>query len=274
MAAKNIIVLTLVVPIVLGVLGVGGYYGYNALIKQEANNNKDLEKFGLAVLPQSTSAPSATDEKERHAIYQQSTGVLGTTQEVATFADEKLSPTQKVIRGLMSDKEVLLEEKKKLNEDIDTLKARIAELEEYKRLNQHFAPDKISAELAKVKARLKKHLLNSTSAARFNNRQIEIISGASAVEYDKFIRRNRMILSDFQREELVSIYLPEFAFCLGDGVDIAANSASEERKLVRFFEEQDITLLTTALKQDLDTVLTPCQEALHEQLAKYTPGTP
>lgn len=274
MAVKKVIILALVVPITLAVVGVGGYFGYSALMKQDANNNKDLEKFGLAVLPQSTSGPLTTDEKERRTVYQQSTGVLGTTQEVATFVDEKLSATQKVIRGLMSDKEQLLEEKKDLNQDINTLQARIAELEEYKRLNEHFAPDKINEELAKVKARLKKHLLNSTSAARFNNRQIEIISSASTVEYDKFIRRNRMILSDFQREELISIYLPEFAFCLGNGVDIAANSAAEERKLARFFAERDISLLTTALKQDLDTVLTPCQEALHQQLAKYTPGKP
>ncbi|WP_370298488.1 hypothetical protein [Pontibacterium sp.] len=272
MTVKKILVLTVVVPVVLGVLGVGGYYGSQALMQNDAANNKDLEKFGLAVLPQSPNPQPTLSEKEQQAIYQQSTGVLGATQEVATFANDKLSPTQKVIKGLMSDKEQLVKDKEELSDEITQLKARIAELEEYKRLNEHFAPDKISEELTKVKARLKKYLLNSPSAARFNNRQIDIVSSASTVEYDKFIRRNRLILSDFQREELVNIYLPEFAFCLGDGVDIAANSAVEERDLVRFFETQDISLLKPALRQDLDTVLTPCQEALHEQLAKFTPG--
>lgn len=260
----------LVVPITLGVLGVGGYFGYNALMKQEETNNKDLEKFGLAVLPQ-TPAPETPLEKERQAIYQESTGVLGATQEVASFPDEKLSPTQKVIKGLMGDKENLMEEKRELEDEIHALKVRIAELEEYKRLNEHFAPDKIDEELRKVKARLKKHLLNSPSAARFNNRQIEIISAASTEEYNKYIRRNRLILSDFQREELIGIYLPEFAFCLGDGVDMAANSAIEERNLALFFNDGDISVLAPALRKDLETVLAPCQNALHDQLAKFSP---
>lgn len=272
MAVKKILLFAVVVPVVLGALGVGGYYASQALMQNDAANNKDLEKFGLAVLPQAPSQPVAEDDKEVQDIYKKSTGVLGASQEVATFANEKLSPTQKVIKGLMSDKEQLVKDKAELADEIEQLKARVAELEEYKRLNEHFAPDKIGEELAKVTARLKKYLLNSPNAARFNNRQIDIVSSASAVEYNKFIRRNRMILSEFQREELVSIYLPEFAFCLGDGVDIAANSALEERNLARFFETQDLSLLTPALKQDLETVLTPCQEALHEQLAKFTPG--
>ncbi|MDI3325981.1 hypothetical protein QKW35_16500 [Pontibacterium granulatum] len=272
MTTKKILVLAIVTPIVLGVLGVGGYYGSQALMQNDAANNKDLEKFGLTVLPKSPTPTPTQDDEELKDIYKKSTGVLGATQEVATFADDKLSPTQKVIKGLMNDKDQLVQDKEELYDEIAQLKAKIAELEEYKRLNEHFAPDKISEELAKVKARLKKNLLNSPSAARFNNRQIDIVSSASAVEYDKFIRRNRLILSDFQREELVNIYLPEFAFCLGDGVDIAANSAVEERDLVRFFETQDISILKPALRQDLDTVLTPCQEALHEQLSKFTPG--
>ena len=272
MSTKKILTFAVVVPIVLGVLGVGGYYGSQALMQNDAANNKDLEKFGFAVLPNVSSTTPTQDDQELKDIYQKSTGVLGATQEVATFADETLTPTQKVIKGLMSDKEQLVKDKEELNDEITQLRAQIAELEEYKRLNEHFAPDKISEELTKVKARLKKYLLNSPSAARFNNRQIDIVSSASAVEYDKFIRRNRLILSDFQREELVSIYLPEFAFCLGDGVDIAANSAVEERDLARFFETQDISILKPVLRQDLDTVLTPCQEALHQQLAKFTPG--
>ncbi len=267
MKTTKLVMLAVGVPVLLGILGTGGYFTYEALIKQDQANNKDLEKFGLTILPHAPTPPPK--EEETKNIYKESTGVLGATQQVASFPDEKLNPTQKVIRGLMTDKENLIEEQNALRDEIDALNARIAELEEYKRLNEHFAPDSIAEELAKVKAKLKQYLLNSPSAARFNNRQIEIMSSASTVEYDKFIRRNRLILSDFQRDELVNIYLPEFAFCLGDGVDIAANSAAEERSLARFFEENDISLLRPALRRDLDTVLKPCQSALHEQLARF-----
>lgn len=271
MATKKIIMLAVVLPVTLAVLGVGGYFGYNAMIKQDAKNNKDLEKFGLAVLPQTTTPITRTPE-EQHAIYQESTGILGASQQVASFPDEKLNPTQKVIRGLMSDKEALLAEQDELKAHIEELNTRIAELEEYKRLNEHFAPDSMDEELSKVKAKLKKALLNTPSASRFNNRQIDIMSAASTAEYEKFIRHNRLILSEFQRDELVRLYLPEFAFCLGDGVDLATNSASEERLLTRFFESPETTELPAVLLKDFETVLKPCQGLLHDRLAKYSPG--
>ena len=95
MSTKKILVLAIVVPVVLGVLGVGGYYGSQALMQNDAANNKDLEKFGFAVLPHASAPTPTQSEEELKDIYKKSTGVLGATQEVATFADDKLSPTQK-----------------------------------------------------------------------------------------------------------------------------------------------------------------------------------
>lgn len=270
MTTKKLIILAVTVPFILGALGTGGYFTYNALVKQEATNKKDLEKFGLAVIPQTSRPPSLTAD-EQHEIYRDSTGILGGAQKTASFPEEKLSATEKVIRSLILDKKNLIAEQQVLRNEMATLHSRIAELEEYRQLNKHFAPETIAQELVKVRATLKKYLLNAPSAARFNNRQIDIMSAASATEYDKFIRRNRLILSDFQRDELVNLFLPEFAFCLGDGIDVATNSAAEERNLARFFEKNDISLLKPALRQDLDTILKPCQSTLHEQLATYTP---
>ncbi|MGB0468422.1 MAG: hypothetical protein ACPGF7_12960 [Pontibacterium sp.] len=257
MTIKKLIVLAVILPTALGLLGIGGYFGYHALIKQSASNQKELEKFGLAVLPE-PSLPEGT------------AGATGSVLSSPTFSKNKLTATQRVIQGLMADKENLINEQQGLREENATLKTRIAELEEYQRLNEHFAPQTLVEELRVVKRKLKKQLQNNPGAARFNNRQIDIVSNASVVEYEKFIRRNRLILSNFQQDELIHIYLPEFAFCLGDGVDVATNSPTEERNLARFFSENDPDVLNTALRRDLDTVLKPCQVDLYENLAKYS----
>ena len=65
MTVKKILVLTVVVPVVLGVLGVGGYYGSQALMQNDAANNKDLEKFGLPFFPTRPSPATPTQERRR-----------------------------------------------------------------------------------------------------------------------------------------------------------------------------------------------------------------
>ncbi len=255
MQTKKIITFVIVVPLILAVLGIGGFLAYNEMQGQHEQNLKDLEKFGFTVLPTST--------------YTESTGELGEIQVPSTFTEEKLTPTQKVIKGLMADKEALLEEQKSLNQQIDDLKAEIATLEEYKKLNEHFAPLTIAEEVASVEKQLKRLLVDMPDARRFSNLQIEAMSAASGNEYKKFIGGKRLILSDIEREALVEQYFPEFAFCIGDGIEIAANSPREERLITSFFRRPADSPLTINLKADLDVVIKPCQSALYARLAEY-----
>ncbi|WP_299177462.1 hypothetical protein [uncultured Neptuniibacter sp.] len=255
MKAKSIIIFAIVVPIVLILLGGGGYFAYNEMQGQHEKNLKDLEKFGFTVLPTST--------------YTESTGELGNKQLPATFAESKLTPTQKVIQGLMNDNEQLLEEQKALKSQIDGLKAEVAALENYKKLNEHFAPLTITEEIAEVEKQLKTLLIDLPDARRFSNLQIEAMSAASGNEYKKFIGGKRLILSETEREALVRDYMPEFAFCIGDGIEIAANSPREERLITAYFRKPEDSALSADLQADLTTVIKPCQTALYERLADY-----
>ncbi len=255
MNTKKIIMIGVIVPIVLALLSGGGYLIYNEMQGQHAQNLKDLEKFGFTVLPTNT--------------HTESTGELGVKQLPATFAEDKLTPTQKVIRGLMDDNEQLIEEQRALNEQIESLKQEVAALQNYKKLNEHFAPLTIIEEVAAVERQLKKLLLDMPDARRFSNLQIEAMSASAGNEYKKFIGGKRLILSDNERELLVKDYMPEFSFCVGDGIEIAANSPREERLITTYFRKQDESLLPLNLKADLDTVIKPCQTALYARLSNY-----
>lgn len=255
MNTKKIIIFGVLTPLILAALAGGGFFIYNKMKGQHAQNLQDLQKFGFTVLPTNT--------------HSESTGELGVKQLPSTFNENKLTPTQKVIRGLMDDNEQLIEEQQALNNKISALKEEIAALQNYKKLNEHFAPLTIIEEVAAVERQLKKLLLDMPDARRFSNLQIEAMSASAGNEYKKFIGGKRLILSDNEREALVTDYMPEFAFCVGDGIEIAANSPREERIITTYFRKQNDDILPINLKTDLDTVVKPCQTALYARLANY-----
>lgn len=252
---KKFAILGIVVPVIIAILGVGGFFIYQEMQGQHQENLKDLEKFGFAVLPNTT--------------YTESKGALGQNQLPATFAQKKLTPTQKVIQGLMDDNEQLIEEQRQLQGEIDSLKAQVAELENYKRLNEHFAPLTIAEEIKAVEKQIKTLLIDMPDARRFNKLQVNAMSASVGNEYKKFIGNKRIILSDKEREDFIKQYMPEYAFCVGDGIEIAANSPREERAITSYFRDQNDQVLTSDLKTDLETVVKPCQTALYSRLANY-----
>ncbi len=246
------ILLVVLLPILLIGLSVGGFILYERIDALHAKNAKELEQFGYEMVSSSASI--------------ESTGVLGNKQLPPTFDEDKLTPTQKVIHSLVRDKELLITENQVLASEIDKLKAQIVELEEYKAMNEQFAPDKLEDELKSVERQLKAYLIRSSDAERFSTIQIEIMSAAGAAEYKEYITRNRLMLSEDKKQEVISKYLPAYSFCVGDAVDIAANSRTEETKLAAYFRSNDSTALPEALFQDLSTVLEPCQLAVRKKL--------
>lgn len=253
--SKKVIILLLVVPLIIGVFSISGYYLYIKLGEQTKINEKQLEKFGFEMVPPD--------------FYQETKGVLGSKQLPSTFAEDDLPPAEKVIRGLINDKQVLEGEKEALRADIELLKERIRELEEYRKLNEHFAPDSFDEEIANVEIALKKNLLRATGSKRFSTMQLEIMAAASAVEYRKFVYLNRMILTDIQRDQLVQAYLPSYSYCIGDGIGIATNSRREEVMLAEYFRNGDANELPNALREDLEIIMKPCQEELYKQLKEF-----
>ena len=241
--------------IIVSALGVGGFLAYKEMQSQHDDNMQSLEQFGFNVLPSVT--------------YEESQGELGAKQLPATFTEDKLTPTQKVIKGLMDDNDKLIAEQQGLRDQIQALQQQVAQLEEYKKLNEHFAPLTLAEEVLAVESQIKTQLVDSSDARRFSNLQIEAMSASVGHEYKKFIGNRRLILSEGEREALIKKYMPDYAFCVGDGIEIAANSPREERLITRFFRQQDASILDSILKSDLETVIKPCQTALFTRLAEY-----
>ena len=169
----------------------------------------------------------------------------------------------------MDDNKQLIEEQQALQDKIDALKAQVADLENYKMLNEHFAPLTIAEEIKAVEKQIKTLLIDMPDARRFSDLQINAMSASVGNEYKKFIGSKRIILSDNEREDFIKQYMPEYAFCVGDGIEIAANSPREERAIATYFREQTDQALSNELKTDLETVVKPCQTALYSRLSSY-----
>jgi len=247
----------ILIPLLLVILAVAGYFAYQKMQSQHEVNLADLEKFGYEMVPSDT--------------YTESTGVLGAEQLPATFAEKKLTPTERVIRGLMQDKENLLAEQNALKQEIGALKEQIAELQTYKRLNQHFAPETFRDELIRTKAQLKGILARMPEAERFSNIRLEIMAAAGMQEYRRFVSANRLMLDPPQRGMIISDHLPAYAFCVGNAAELAANNRDEERLLLSWFNDPDSTRLPAALAEDLGKLLPACQKPLREQLEASLP---
>lgn len=247
----SVLIIVVLVLVVIAILA-GGFMIYQRMQAQHKQNEKELERFGYEMVASSRSIETV--------------GELGVKQLPPTFDEDKLTPTQKVIKSLMRDKESLLGENQVLQSEIAKLQKQIEELEEYKQLNERFAPEKLEDELRTVERQLKAFLIRSPDAERFSTIQIEIMSAAGAAEYKAYITRNRLMMSADQKEKVISDFLPGYAFCVGDAVEVAANSRSEERLLATFFRTDDASNLPEALFQDLSTVLEPCQLAVRERL--------
>lgn len=248
----KIIILAVAIPLILSGLGIGGYILYQRITDQQALNDKELERFGYEMVASSNNF--------------ETTGKLGVNQLPPTFDLNKLTPTQKVIHSLIRDKDGLLVENQTLEDEIEQLKAQITELTAYKQLNERFAPQQLKDELRFVEHQLKAFLIRNPDAERFSPLQIEIMSAASAAEYKAYITRNRLMLSEDKKQLVINNYLPAYAFCVGDGIDVAANTRSEERALANFFRTEETSGLTEALLKDLSSVLTPCQLSIREKL--------
>lgn len=239
-------------PILIGALSVGGYFSYRGMTLQYQDNLKDLERFGFGMVS--------------HSPYSESVGELGTLQLPATFADSNLTPTQKVIYGLMRDKERLLQENRELQTRLASLESEVAALREYRETNERFAPDTFDEEVRQVETDLKAFLSRLPEAERFSNWQIEIMAASSANEYRHFASQHRLKLSSADRARLINEQLPGYAFCVGDAAGIAANSSHEERMLAQYLRTGDAAQLSAPLRRDLQTVLEPCQLALRKAL--------
>lgn len=255
---KLSILLLILVPLLLVIGGTASYFAYQKMQSQHQVNLSELEKFGYEMVPSD--------------VYTESVGELGANQLPSTFSEKKLTPTERVIRGLMQDKENLLAEQQTFRDEIKALEQRIAELEDYKRLNQHFAPDTFAEELADTRSFLKSNLARMPESERFDNTRLDLMAAAGTLEYRRFVTANRLMLERSHKAKIIDELLPVYAFCVGNAVDLAANSRAEERLLTDWFNDPDNVRLPTALSTDLNKLLPACQRPLREALQGTLPA--
>lgn len=250
MSAKKKPLMIVIAVVVVALLGGGGYFAYTKLQAQTDENTKNLEGAG-DVLVGDQYKPQEEELTE---------------EQMAPTINTKLKPSKKVVRALQKENVKLSVEIIQLQEQIESLKEEIEELEEYKMTNERFAPKRIQDEMADIERLVKAFLLDSQDAERFSVVQIEIMAAASALEYKEYIMRNRLMVTKQQRAKLASEFLPGYAFCIGDGIELAANNAREFDLIARKFRGTTTLALPRKLQKDLDTVVTPCQNALRGQL--------
>jgi hypothetical protein len=245
--------LTILIPVlVLGLLGGGGYFAYLKLKEQTDLNSEGLAQAGDVLVGSSHNKPDndLTDEQ------------------MAPTISSDLKPSKRVVRSLQKENVKLSIEIIDLKESIESLNRDIAVLEEYKMSNERFAPLRIKDEMVEIERQVKAFLLESEDAGRFGTLQIEIMAAASALEYKEYINRNRLMVTKVQRQKVSVEYLPGYAFCVGDGIELAANNAEELNLIATKFRGTITLPLPTQLSKDLDSVIVPCQNSLRAQLDK------
>ncbi|MFN3881566.1 MAG: hypothetical protein ACK4L8_09085 [Nitrincola lacisaponensis] len=251
-ANKKKLMLFITAPIAVILVGTLGFFAFGALQSQHERNQVDLEKFGFDL--------RGTSQFER------SEGILGETQLPSTFGTENLTPAERVVHSLVRDRENLIIENRTLRQQIEALETQLQSYEEDRRMAEYFMPENFNQELQRVERMLLTYLRQSADAQRFSNFRLEIMAAAGRMEYQRFVEANMLMLDAVQRTEIVVDFLPAFMFCVGDAIDLAANSFNEEREIRDFFGNPEQQRLSPEIQEDLDIVLPPCQRELRQGL--------
>jgi len=251
---KKPIIIAVVAVVVVALLGGGGYFAYTKLQSKTDENAEKLGGVGEMLVGDRYKADNGN---KKEAL-----------KPTIMLQQQNLVPSRKVVKALQKENLTLSIQIIRLKEQVKGLSGKVAELEEYKSTNLRFAPLRLKDEMAEVEMQVKTFLLDSEDAERFTTMQIEIMAAASSLEYRAYIMRNRLMVTKVQRSKLAAEYLPGYAFCIGDGIELAANSSKEFNLLARKFRGIENVRLPDRLRKDLDSVMSPCQNALRAQLDK------
>nr|WP_067299056.1 hypothetical protein [Marinobacterium profundum] len=237
--------------VLIAALATGGYFTYRNIQSQHATTQLELEQLGYS----NTRSPGIGLNQ-----------APSSEQLKARMQNAAPTPVQQLIYNLTEEKEKLAQANQSLQAQLDSAQEQVKSLQEYRQLNEYFAPNNFDQKITQVEADLKSYLRRLPDADRFSDRQVDIMAIASAQEYRRFAQQNRLILDQTEHDRIINDYLPGYAFCTGDAVELAANNALEEHMLAQYLRTNDTSLLSTALRQDLLAVIKPCQLALRQSL--------
>ncbi len=245
------------VPLALIVAAASGYFIYTTISAQQAENRKKVEQFGELVIPLDASMTDAD--------------ILNNL--APTIPKEDMTPTQRVISALKDERVKLLNEAEVMREEISTLQTRVAELEEYKVTNERYSPNSFNEEVSKVHTRMRQLLASQKESRRFTNNQLKGMAAAAAQEYRRYLTMHKLLLDQDQIDKVVTSHLPVYAYCIGDGMDIAANNRTEELLVIEYFKTEKTDLMSSRLKSDLKAIIKPCQELFAKRMEEIAQPT-
>jgi len=234
------------------ILVAGGYFLYPMLVSSQEKSGVAFEKFGLAVMPGSK--------------FQSTTGELGGVQLPATFSEENLTAEERVVSSLIRDINALVEVNNTLKRKVTNLEQKLADLEDYRAKNERYAPEQFDLELARVLSELETRLRALPEAERYSDLMVQLMAIAGQQEYIHVVRANDLIMDEGRKSILVQRYLPNYSFCVGNALSIAANNSRELRAVANWLVEPELNPLPDTLKADLDIVLPPCQLSFRDAL--------
>lgn len=231
-------------------LGIGGYFLVIAVNKTHEENMSSLAGFGSIVTPGTESVDNS--------------GAL-----TPTLGENKISTTDKIIISLSEEKNALASELMAAQEQITSLEAEIALLNNYKATNERYAPRLMTEERDFAVNTLTEYLDATPEAEQFSDFQLSAMIEQSANMYIDIVRRFHLKISEKDRRKLITDYLPTYAFCIGKDIGLVANSRSEQTRLLDYFKTKDSSLLANDIREDIATIEAPCLSRLNDQVLPY-----
>ncbi|RDE22659.1 hypothetical protein DV711_08745 [Motiliproteus coralliicola] len=179
------------------------------------------------------------------------------------------SPTNQLISSLESDKAQLLARVISLKQQLEDQTKELAELEQYRQGTERYAPLPIAEERKRAHEILNQLFEQLRETNRFSNFQKQAMSLAAANHYAAFSRKNRLILNEQTKDEIINNLLTRYAFCFADNLKFVIDNALSERQLLNALREQDLEYMPPALQRTVAEFTQPCAEQLDQQLQAY-----
>ncbi|MFT6916877.1 MAG: hypothetical protein ACJAWL_003220 [Motiliproteus sp.] len=183
--------------------------------------------------------------------------------------DLSLSPTELLIQSLSHGKERVLAQANLLKQELARQTQEIADLKRYQDTTARFAPLPALEERDRAQMLLLAYLQESRDARRFNRFEKQAMSYAAANHYAGFSTRQRLVLNETIKDQIIQNLLPRFGFCYGDGLKFIIDNHQQERQVINFLQKQDREYMDVPLALKVTSITKPCEEQLDKQFSEY-----
>lgn len=224
-------------------------------LNQEVNQLLDHRQTNSPAIPLSTAQSDSPTSSQADA------------SSPAITAD--MSPTEQLIQALSFEKKQSLAQVVKLKKLLDERAQQLAELKQYHDSTDRYAPLPTREERDRAYGQLSAYFEETGDAGRFNSFEKQAMSFSAANTYVEMIKRNRLVLTEPLKDQIISDHLPGYSFCFGDGLKFVIDNRLQQRQLINALREQDNEYMSDKLVQQIQTITTPCVEQLQQQLASY-----